>query len=211
MHSISEDRGIKKLRNEDLNIYSIGISTAGSAEIRMAKLLQQRHIIATTIDLKGAEYTRHLIEKNGVSDQISVKIEDIRLPLPYQNNYFDFIYARLVLHYLPKNDLNQALIELHRILKPNGQIFVAVLSSDCSITKEPEATHNPSTSMTTINSKYGTYSRYFHTQKTLNEHFKKAGFSIQKTEEYDEILCYDYNRKHPSNNPSSLIEVIASK
>ena len=35
--SISEEHGIKLIKDTDKNILSIGISTAGSAEIEMAK------------------------------------------------------------------------------------------------------------------------------------------------------------------------------
>ena len=84
--SISEDHGIAALQKGDLNVYSIGVSTAGLAEVRMAKLLSQRKIIATTIDQEGAEYSRRMIEKEGVTDQVSIKLEDLRQVLPYKND-----------------------------------------------------------------------------------------------------------------------------
>lgn len=48
MHqSISENNGIATLNDSDLEIYSVGISTGGIAEIRMAELNPQRRVIAT--------------------------------------------------------------------------------------------------------------------------------------------------------------------
>ena len=45
--------------------------------------------------------------------------------LPFENNYFDFGYSLGVLHHIP--DINKALTEIHRILKPNAGFIVYVL------------------------------------------------------------------------------------
>ena len=62
-------------------------------------------------------FKRSRINEHKLSHQIEVKVEDITKRLPYADNYFDYIYARLILHYLPKPDLQIALRELNRILK----------------------------------------------------------------------------------------------
>lgn len=51
--SISQKHGIKLIEEKDKNILSIGISTAGSAEIEMSRKNPNSHIIATTIDTRG--------------------------------------------------------------------------------------------------------------------------------------------------------------
>lgn len=130
--SQSEDNGIALLNDADLMIYSVGISTGGVAEVRMAEQNPRRHIIATTIDTKGAAFAKEQIAERGFSEQIEVKIEDVAQPLSYQDSYFDFIYARLVLHYLPRHDLQRALQELKRVLKPEGRLFVIVRSDMCA-------------------------------------------------------------------------------
>ncbi len=209
--STSEDHGVAALRDTDLTVYSVGISTAGFAEIRMAKAVPQRKIVATTISQKGAEYTRRLCAQEDVSDQISVHLEDVRKPLPHKSDSFDFIYARLVLHYLPKADLDNALKELYRVLKPQGRIFVVVLSTDCKIIQAPGASHNPSTGMTTILLNQGPYSRYFHTESSICAHLASVGFSIQSTQSYQEVLCSDYDRQHLSDTSCNLIESIGVK
>lgn len=61
--SISEEHGINLIKEQDRNILSIGISTAGSAEIEMARKNPNSHIIATTIDTKGLEFTKKLLRK----------------------------------------------------------------------------------------------------------------------------------------------------
>ena len=53
--STSENNGIKFLTSNDKKVYSVGISTAGVAEICMAKKQSDRNVIATTVDTDGAE------------------------------------------------------------------------------------------------------------------------------------------------------------
>jgi SAM-dependent methyltransferase len=126
--SISEEHGIALLSRKDLAVYSVGISTGGSAEIRMAKGNPSRHIIATTIDREGLDFAVQCIHQHGLDSRIEAKFEDVSQPLPYPNGTFDYIYARLVLHYLARAELEIALRELHRVLKPSGKLFIVVRS-----------------------------------------------------------------------------------
>src|SRR5262245_49451875 len=147
--SVSEDNGIAALDSSDLKVYSVGISTGGAAEMRMAKALPTRHIIATTVDEEGVEYAKKCIKQEGLEEQIMVKLEDVSKPLPYTDGHFDFIYARLVLHYLSKQALDKALTELRRVLKPNGRMFVVVRSTESDDAKAPDGTFDPETNLTT--------------------------------------------------------------
>src|SRR5690242_1918513 len=92
--SQSENNGLACLQEKDLKIYSVGISTGGVAEIRMAKNFPQRSIIATTLDHKGAVFARKHIEEGGMQKQIEVKLEDVAKVLAYSDASFDFVYAR---------------------------------------------------------------------------------------------------------------------
>ncbi|HSW72278.1 MAG TPA: methyltransferase domain-containing protein [Chlamydiales bacterium] len=207
--SISETNGINLLFPEDRKIYSIGISTAGSAEIKMALVDGQRQIIATTIDPRGAEYAEKCIQESKLSGQIQVKIEDVSKPLPYPDDYFDYIYARLVLHYLTKDELTSALTELHRVLRKGGRIFVVVRSIDC-----PEAfkgQFDPLTHLTTYSSGVKPYSRYFHSEESISHYLSQAGFTIQNIDAYQEQLCVDFQRTKLANQMDSLIEVLGVK
>lgn len=209
MESKSENNGIACL-SDQTNIYSVGISTGGIAEMRMAKLQPHRRIVATTIDAEGAQFAQSIIEKEGLSHQINVKIEDVAKPLPYEAQFFDFIYARLVLHYLPKASLARSLAELYRILKKNGQIFVVVRSAECKEAKEA-ASFDPETGFSSFHSHGNGYQRYFHTEQTIKSFLEGAGFSIHNIQTYEEQLCVDFMRKQPSSNIDVLIEVLASK
>jgi predicted SAM-dependent methyltransferase len=209
--SISENNGLESLTDEDLVIYSVGISTGGSAEMRMAMAHPSCHIMATTIDVKGAQFANKHIEEAGLLDRIEVKIEDVSKPLCYPDEFFDFIYARLVLHYLSRKALIQTLNELHRVLKPSGRIFVVVRSSDCLEAKSEDATFDPETQMTTYSSNGNTYKRYFHTEESIQNHLIAAGFSILQVKKYEELLCIDFERLQPASQADTLIEVLASK
>lgn len=210
--SFSENNGIANLKNDDLQIYSIGISTGGIAEMRMAELNPQRIVIATTLDAKGADFAREQIEAKGLSKQVIVKIEDVSKPLPYEDCSFDFIYARLVLHYLPKIELLQALDELHRVLKKNGKIFIVVRSLKCYEATFENAIHDPITGLTTYTSNDGSsYSRFFHSENSIQEYLKSMGFTIQHVNSYEEQLCIDFQRTQLSPYIDPLIEVVSLK
>ncbi|HJP96840.1 MAG TPA: class I SAM-dependent methyltransferase [Candidatus Saccharimonadales bacterium] len=215
--SKSEDNGIALLTDADKKIYSVGISTGGIAEIRMAQADPARHIIATTIDQEGLAFAQKYIHEKGLDAQIEAKLEDVAQPLPYQDDYFDFVYARLVLHYVPKAALDKALAELHRVLKPAGRLFVVVRSVECPDVKDPSATYDPETGLTTrvmTNEETGRQKatvRYFHTEQSITDHMAKAGFTIQHITSYDERLYSDFMRTKQSPHDDNVIEVVATK
>lgn len=210
-NSISENNGLASLKEEDQIIYSVGISTGGIAEMRMAKASSTRHIVATTIDQEGARYAKMQVEEAGLLKQIEIKIEDVTALLTYSNEYFDFIYARLILHYLPRNSLVLALKELYRVLKKGGKIFVVVRSTDCFEANSKDSVHDKNTNLTTYFSNGKSYSRYFHTEESIQNYLKSSGFHIQYTKSYQEQLCVDFQRKQPSRQVDALIEVLATK
>lgn len=209
--SISENNGINFLSETDQLIYSIGISTGGQAEMRMAQKNPKRHIIATTIDQEGAEFAKKRVIEEGFSGQIEIKIEDVSRPLPYPDEYFDFVYARLILHYLPIDKLNLSLSELYRILRKKGKMFVVVRSVECPEASDIAAKYDPSTRLTSYSSGSHEYSRYFHSRESITKHLSLAGFTIRHVAAYQEHLCVDFQRTKPSGQIDHLIEVIAEK
>lgn len=216
--SISEEHGINLIKRKDRNILSIGISTAGSAEIEMARKNPNSHIIATTIDTKGLAYTKKIIAKEGLEDRIELRIEDISEKLPYTNNYFDFIYARLVLHYLNNMQLEKALSEIYRVIKENGKFFIAVRSLEEWEAKLEGSTFNEETGITkypdikTLGKDNVRYiERRLHSKDSIEQFLIKAGFKIDYIQEYEEYLYRDYERIDRNPKPSKIIEVCASK
>lgn len=216
--SISEEHGISLIENKDKNILSIGISTAGSAEIEMARKNSNSHIIATTIDNKGLEFTKRIIIQEGLEDRIELKIEDISKKLPYNDNYFDFVYARLVLHYLDNKQLEKSLSEIYRVMKCDSKFFIAVRSIEEWEAKLEGSTFNEETGITkypdiktlgTDNVRY--IERRLHSKDSIKQFLLKAGFKIDYIQEYEEYLYRDYERIDVNPKSNKIIEVCASK
>lgn len=215
--SQSEDNGIASLTDQDREIYSVGISTGGVAEIRMAEANPDRHIVATTIDEEGAAFAQKHIQEKRLKGQIEVKIEDVSKPLAYSDNRFDYIYARLVLHYLSRDKLDKAVAELYRVLKPSGKLFVVVRSVNCPDAKNPRATYDPKSGLTTCvhvdgqTGKVHASVRYFHSEDSIRDHVAKAGFTVEYTKSYDERLFTDFMRTKLAPHDDNVVELAAIK
>ena len=216
--STSEEHGINLITEKDLNILSIGISTAGSAEIKMAEKNRNSHIIATTIDKEGLNYTKNIIEQYGLSDRIETKLEDISEKMPYNDEFFDFVYARLVLHYLDNENLTNALKEIKRVMKKHGRLYIVVRSRDEWEAKLEGATYDENTGIT----KYPQYDtlgtdkveylyRRLHTVDSLSSFLVEEGFDIKYIKEYKEQSYKDYKRTEKVKYPNSLIECLCEK
>jgi len=217
-YSKSEKRGLKLLDDSIENILSIGISTGGSAEICMAKKCPNAKIIATTIDEKGLDFSRGKISNFKECDRIELKLEDVSKPMEYKDNTFDFIYARLVLHYLNKQELNNALNEIYRVLKPGGVFFIVARNNkEWEISKEEFViSYDKETNMTTYYSQWKkekTETRQFLSEKQLETILVEHGFKIRSLKSYREKLYTDYERtrKNRSKKANYLTEVVVTK
>lgn len=216
--STSEEHGINLITEKDLNILSIGISTAGSAEIKMAEKNRNSHIIATTIDKEGLNYTKNIIEQYGLSDRIETKLEDISEKMPYNDEFFDFVYARLVLHYLDNENLTNALKEIKRVMKKHGRLYIVVRSRDEWEAKLEGASYDENTGITKY-PKYDTLGtdnveylyRRLHTVDSLSSFLVVEGFDIKYIKEYKEQSYKDYKRTEKVKYPNSLIECLCEK
>lgn len=216
--STSEEHGINLITEKDLNILSIGISTAGSAEIKMAEKNRNSHIITTTIDKEGLNYTKNIIEQYGLSDRIETKLEDISEKMPYNDEFFDFVYARLVLHYLDNENLTNALKEIKRVMKKHGRLYIVVRSRDEWEAKLEGASYDENTGITKY-PKYDTLGtdnveylyRRLHTVDSLSSFLVAEGFDIKYIKEYKEQSYKDYKRTEKVKYPNSLIECLCEK
>jgi len=216
--SKSEKRGLKLLNPNMEYILSIGISTGGSAEINMAKNCPRAEIIATTIDEKGLNFSIEKMSKYKEFAQIEAKIEDVSKPMPYSDNTFDYVYARLVLHYLNKQQLNDALNEIYRVLKPNGILFIVARNNkEWELTK-PEfiISYDEETNITTYYEQWKKEvirKRQFLSEKQLEDILVQHKFKIKRVKSYKERLFTDYERtkKYQSKKPNYLTEVVSIK
>ncbi len=211
--SISEDRGLALLCPGDLNIYSVGISTAGVGEARMARADPRRRVIATTVDPHGGAVARSFVAGEGLSGQIDVRIEDVRRTLPHPDEAFDFVYSRLALHYLTPVDLDRALRELRRVLRDERRLFcvvrsVAGMGVDSHTVRYDAASHatigvRPDGS--TVRAE-----RYLQTNASIVGHVERAGFVVESVADYDEVLFADFERRL-APGPDHVIEVVAHR
>jgi SAM-dependent methyltransferase len=212
--SISEENGLGLIRDTDLSVFSPGISTGGFAEIRMALANPNRKIIATTIDQKGLDYANKNIEELGLSDRVQTRLEDLTKEYPYPNEFFDFIYARLVLHYLSFQELNKVLAQFRGSLKMNGELFVVVRSVK-NLDGVSGLEYNSETKMTTEiyrNAEgkiVGHGQRYFHSPESISSHLNEAGLGVVYLREYQEQLYEDFMRTRPVVKKDEVIEMLA--
>ena len=182
----------------------------------MAMSNHKRKIITTTIDEEGLGYSTANIRELGLQNQINAKIEDLTKSFPYPKNYFDYIYARLVLHYLSYQELNIVLSNLRHSLKNTGHIFVVVRSvKNLDKEKLDQQEYDSKTRLTKVyyhdeNGKViGSGIRCFHTPETIKEHLEKTGFEVIYTKEYQEQLYKDFMRTKMAPRMDHVIEIHA--
>lgn len=216
--SKSEKRALKVLDENYTDILSIGISTGGSAEINIARKCQNAHIIATTIDEKGLKFSKEKIKLFPEGARIEAKIEDVSKKMPYKAKTFDFVYARLVLHYLTKQQLDAALKEIYRVLKPNGKVFIVARNNKEWEIRKPEyvISYDEKTNMTEYYEQWKkevVRQRQFLSQQQLKDVLEEHKFKIVSANDYKEYLYTDYERtkKNKSKKPNYLTEVVAQK
>lgn len=209
--SESELDGLNLVKENMNNILSIGISTNGNAEIEMTNL-SNAIVTATTIDTRGIEKTREIVKEKGLEDRIILKVEDVRDKGIYEDNSFDYIYARLVLHYLTDIELKDVLQELKRVLKDNGILYIVVRSDKCDEIKTGFINYDEETGMTEHKTFTGNIDkRRFHSYESISKAVEEAGLKIKEIKDYDEVLYADYERTIPVDVRNNLIEVICFK
>ena len=212
--SKSEERLLKYILGTDLVCLHIGVSTWWFWEIISAKMNVDRKIIATTIDTDGYVFSKDLFEKNWVENQIEIKLEDVTARDIYQDEQFDIVYARLVLHYLSKYDIQKTVNELYRITKKGWKLLVVVKSVN-NAWKDTIYDEETGLYMTTYYDIDWNISsigkRYYHSEETIRVILESSWFTISSIDSYNERLCKDYARTLPSKVLDNLIEVICIK
>lgn len=96
---------------------------AGSAAGRDTNILSQNGYKVTGIDLS----IKLLEIANRTYPELHFESGDVRkLEFPVES--FDAIWSLAVLHHLEKEDVQKALKEFYRVLKPNGAVMISVKS-----------------------------------------------------------------------------------
>lgn len=105
---------------------------AGCGTGRDTILLEQRGY-----DVSGFDPTENfIIEAKKNQPDVDFQIMDLRYPLEYADDSFEGIWLRAVLLHLTRPDMDIALKELKRILKPGGTIFIYTKKGEGSEIKE---------------------------------------------------------------------------
>ncbi|MBU1864578.1 MAG: class I SAM-dependent methyltransferase [Candidatus Omnitrophica bacterium] len=115
----TDDLEHKKILKTDLNEEAYGAD-----EILFSFFNDMSQVFALDIskEIVKKAYERQ-IDKHSNHHYINADVRD----LPFQNNAFDLILSTSTLdHFIFVNDFKQSLVELKRILKPKGQMIIAL-------------------------------------------------------------------------------------
>ena len=210
--SITENNAIKLFDSIEFNsMKSIGISTAGFIEGYYAS--KGKRVVATTLDNTGIEYMKSLLKDVEGSNNIEYRCEDASKQSKDEDNSFDVLYSRLCLHYLTDNELEVALNDCYRILKPKGVFFIALKSANDRMAQANNSNIDKKTGLTVVTDRklYGNQQRRFHTIESISEAVKNAGFKIESVIELKERLCKDWERKILSDADATVIQLVVRK
>ncbi|KYK34604.1 MAG: hypothetical protein AYK22_05180 [Thermoplasmatales archaeon SG8-52-3] len=110
-------------------ILDIGFGTGWVLE----KMIEQ---INPTQKIHGIDFANGMIEnvkkklkKNKIDDRICLVKGNV-LNLPYKNDSFDVIFASFIIDLQRIADFNKLLLELKRVLKPNGRIVLTSMTKE---------------------------------------------------------------------------------
>lgn len=218
--STSEQHGQTILKNmidqapakSTWHVYSAGISTAGHAEQHFAELHPNLYVSASTLDEKGIKILQERFQTIG--KRINPTLEDFSQPLPYDQDTFDMIYARLSLHYLSHEKLIAALVNFHHMLRKGGILFVVVRNHDNDRSRAHHVSIDGTTKLTSFfqdAEENAVYRRFEHTVESISSYISGAGFHIASQQTYQEQLFLDFERTILSPKQDELIEIVANK
>lgn len=105
-------------------ILDLATGTADLA-IALAKRNPQAHIIGLDISEKMLDIGKAKIARYGYEKQIELQLGDAAA-LPFEDNTFDAVTVAFGVRNF--ENLSQGLTEIHRVLKPGGQVFILEFS-----------------------------------------------------------------------------------
>lgn len=100
------------------NLLDIACGPGGWA-LEVARAYPQMHVIGVDISQTMIRYADALADSRGYGN-IQFGIMDVTKTLDFPNNSFDFVNARLLAGFMPKNGWPQLLQECMRVLRPGG-------------------------------------------------------------------------------------------
>ncbi len=101
----------------------------GSGLGRHSVYMAKKGFAVTAMDISdyGIDYLKSRAKKENVN--LSCSVADMH-NLPYDDNSFDCILAYHVIYHTDTNGFVQSLKEIERVLKPNGELFLTLISKN---------------------------------------------------------------------------------
>lgn len=124
------------------------------------------------------------LARGRLGDDADLKVADLTLPLPYDNEAFDDALAVLVLHYL--EDWSGPLTELRRVLRPGGRLVVVVNHPVIPPVMYPEVDYFatvPNPEEYDFDGVSATLTIWYRSLSAMSESFTAAGFRISAISE----------------------------
>ncbi|MBL7936598.1 MAG: class I SAM-dependent methyltransferase [Bacteroidia bacterium] len=102
-------------------VLDFGVGTA-TLSILLKKEYSQVKLEGVDVDNKILEIAKQKIKEQDVDVELT-QYDGIKLPYP--DNYFDRVVTSLVFHHLDREQKENSLKEIYRVLKPNGELHIA--------------------------------------------------------------------------------------
>ncbi len=102
-------------------VLDLGCGTA-TLTILIKKAHPGAEVMGIDGDRKILEIAKDKVRKEGLEIPI---YESMAFDLPCRDDYFDRVFSSLVFHHLTRDDKSRTLREIHRALKPGGELHVA--------------------------------------------------------------------------------------
>ncbi len=138
-----EDAAIHKLiENADLenaaSVFEFGVGTG-----RLAEIILSEHLPDSSnyhgVDLSSTMVSLAQNRLARFSERTSVERTDGGLQFNFPSNSFDRFISTYVLELLSQKNIDNLLLEAHRLLSPNGLVCLSVLSTGCGFVSKTVA------------------------------------------------------------------------
>jgi len=102
-------------------VLDLGCGTA-TLTILLKKAQPEAEVVGFDGDPKILEIAKEKVAKTGVDIHLDY---GMAFELPYPDNFFDRVVSSMVLHHLTRENKARTLKEVFRVLKPDGELYVA--------------------------------------------------------------------------------------
>jgi ubiquinone/menaquinone biosynthesis C-methylase UbiE len=104
----------------------MGILDVGCGTGTLTVLLKQTHPEADVVGLDGSEGILDIARSKAASAGADVSfVQGLSYELPWDAGEFDLVFTSFFFHHLTGEDKSRTLEEVHRVLKPSGELHIA--------------------------------------------------------------------------------------